>query len=220
MQHVLKTNEKALAWTEDECGHFCDKYFSPVKIPIVEHIPWVHRNIPIPTGILVDVIDLFKKKIAAGVYEPSDASYHLRWFCIQKKNGTLCIVHDLQPLNAVTICNAAVPPFVDQFVEGMAAHACYSMLDLFVSYDHQMLDISSHDLTTFQTPLRAYWCTVLPQGSTNMVAIFHGDVTFLLEPEIPHVMKPFLDNTAIHGSASCYKTQDGGYEVIPENAGI
>ncbi len=74
-QHVLKLNEKALAWTEDECGQFHNDYFSPVKIPTIAHTPWVHKNIPIPTSILDNIIDLFKKKITAGVYEQSDASY-------------------------------------------------------------------------------------------------------------------------------------------------
>ena len=167
-----------------------------------------------------DVIDLIKKKIAAGVYEPSDTSYCSRWFCVKKKNGSLRIVHNLQPLNAVTIRNAAVPPFVDQFVEGMAAHSCYSMLDLYVGYDHRVLDVSSHDLTPFQTPLGAYRCTVLPMGATNTVAIFHRDVTFLLEPEIPNIAKPFLDDIAICGPASRYETLGGGYETICENNGI
>jgi len=167
-----------------------------------------------------DVIDVIKKKIAAGVYEPSDASYRSRWFCVKKKNGSLRIVHDLQPLNAVTIRNAAVPPFIGQFVEGMAAQSCYSMLDLYVGYDHRVLDISSHDLTTFQTPLGAYRCTVLPMGSTNAVAIFHGDITFLLKPEIPNIAKPFLDDIAIHGPTSRYETPEGGYETIPKNTGI
>jgi hypothetical protein len=191
-----------------------------VKIPTVAHTPWVHKHLPIPTGILDNVIDLFKKKIATGVYELSDASYRSCWFCVRKKNGSLQIVHDLQPLNAVTIHNAAVPPFVDQFVEGMAVRACYSLLDLFIGYDHHALDVSSRDLTSFQTPLGAFHCTVLPQGSTNAVAIFHSDVTFILEPEIPSVAKPFLDDTAIRGPASRYETPDGGYETIPENAGI
>jgi hypothetical protein len=155
-QHVLKTNEHALTWTEAERGQFHDDYFAPVKILTIEHIPWAGRNIPIPTGILDQVINIFKQKIAAGVYEPSDASYRSNWFCVKKKSGALHIVHDLQPLNAVTIRNAAVPPFVDQFVEGMAGRACYSMLDLFVGYDHRVLDIASRDLTTFQTPLGAY----------------------------------------------------------------
>ena len=118
------------------------------------------------------------------------------------------------------IHNAAVPPFVDQFVESMAARACYSMIDLFIGYDHHTLDVASRDLTSFQTPLGAFHCTVLPHGATNAVAIFHGDVTFILTPEIPNVAKPFLDNIAIKGSVSHYETKDGGYDTIPENTGI
>src|SRR6266702_774314 len=121
--HILKVNEKALAWSEAERGRFRDDYFSPVKIPTVVHTPWVHKNILILTGLLDKVIEMFKEKIAAGVYEPSDASYRSCWFCIPKKNGSLQLVHDLQPLNAVTIRNAAVPPFVDQFVEGIAGRS-------------------------------------------------------------------------------------------------
>ena len=103
VQHVLKLNELALAWTEAEKGRFRDEYFSPVKIPVVEHIPWAHKNLPIPPGILEDVIKIFKEKLASGVYEHSDASYRSCWFCIKKKNGVLCLVHDLQPLNIITI---------------------------------------------------------------------------------------------------------------------
>lgn len=74
-QHILKINKRALAWTEDECGCFHDEYFTPVKIPTITYTPWVHKNIPIPMGIMDKVIDLFKKKIMAGVYELSNASY-------------------------------------------------------------------------------------------------------------------------------------------------
>jgi hypothetical protein len=81
-QHILKLNKHVLTWTKAEHNWFCDDYFSPVKIPTVTHTPWVHKHLPIPTGILDDVIDLFKKKIAAGVYEPSDALYRSCWFCV------------------------------------------------------------------------------------------------------------------------------------------
>ena len=218
--YVLSINKKALAWTKAKHGRFRDDYFSPVKIPTIAHTPWVHKNIPIPTGLHDKVIDIFKEKMAARVYEPSDASYQSHWFCIPKKNSSLCLVYDLQPLNAVTIHNAAIPPFVDHFVKGMAGHSCFSMLDLLVGYDHRMLDIASHDLTSFQSPLGTLWNTTLPQGSTNAVAIFHGDVTFILEPEILNVAKPFLDDTVVKGPVSHYETLDGGYETIPANAGI
>src|SRR5713101_3356235 len=101
LQHVLKENELALAWTEEEKGHFKDDYFDPVIIPTIEHIPWAHKNIPVPTAILDNVIEIFK--------EPSDVPYWSHWFCVAKKNGKLRLLHDLQPLNQVTIKNVAIP---------------------------------------------------------------------------------------------------------------
>ena len=94
------------------------------------------------------------------------------------------------------------------------------MLDLFVGYDHHTLDIALCDLTTIQSPNGALRLTCLPQGWTNTVAIFHEDVTFILESEIPHVAWPFVDDCSIKGPALHYETEDSGYEVIPENPGI
>jgi hypothetical protein len=82
---VLKNNELALAWDESEKGHFRDDYFPPVIIPTIEHVPWVHRQPPIPPGIKEEVIKLIKSKIASGVYEPSNSSYQSRWFASQRR---------------------------------------------------------------------------------------------------------------------------------------
>src|SRR6266850_2652894 len=153
LQHILKVNELGLAWTEAEKGQFLDEYFSPVKIPVVEHIPWVQRNIPIPFRTLAEVIQIFKDKYTAGMYEHSNALYHSQWFCIEKKSRALCLVHDLQLLNTVTIHNSRVPPIADQVIEAMARCSCHLMLDLFVRYNHHTLDITSHDLTTIQSPI-------------------------------------------------------------------
>jgi hypothetical protein len=91
------------------------------------------------------------------------------------------------------------------------------MLDLFVGYDHRTLDTSSRDLTTIQSPIGAMRLTCLPQGWTNAGAIFHEDVTFILEPEIPDTAWPFMDDCSIKGPATRYETGDGGYETIPAN---
>jgi hypothetical protein len=79
------------------------------------------RNIPIPPGIYNQVCELIKRKIDAGVFEPSNSSYHSRWFCVVKKDGTLLrIVQSLEPLNAVTIAHSGVIPFTEQLVERFA----------------------------------------------------------------------------------------------------
>jgi hypothetical protein len=75
MAHVLWNNELALAWGKMEKGQFHDDYFPPIVIPTIEHIPWMHRQPPIPLGIKEEVVKLIKSKIASGVYEASNSSY-------------------------------------------------------------------------------------------------------------------------------------------------
>jgi hypothetical protein len=97
---------------------------------------------------------IIKEKISSGVYEPSMAMYRSRWFCVVKKDGkSLHLVHDLQPLNAVTIREASVPPFVEHLAESFAGYAVYGMMDLYSGYDQHALHVDSRDLTTFGMPL-------------------------------------------------------------------
>lgn len=136
---ILKQKEKALAWSETEKGRFKEEYFPPVVIPTVEHEPWAQRNYPLPPGLFDHVVDIIRDKIASGVYEPSTSSYRSRWFCVVKKNGALRPVHDLQPLNAVTVKDAGLPPGVEAFTERCAGHVIYTLADIFVGYDHRPL---------------------------------------------------------------------------------
>ncbi|RXW16973.1 hypothetical protein EST38_g8879 [Candolleomyces aberdarensis] len=60
----------------------------------------------------------------------------------------------------------------------------------------------------------------LPMGWTNSVPIFHEDITTILQPEIPHVTEPFVDDVPVKGPPTRYELPGGGYETIPENPGI
>lgn len=95
---VIREQEGVLAWDEMEKGRFKEEYFDPIVISTIEHILWVHKNIPIPPGIYDKVIWIIWDKISTGVYKESNASYRSRWFCVTKKDGkSLRIIHDLQP---------------------------------------------------------------------------------------------------------------------------
>ena len=177
---VLLLNELGLAWDESEKGRFRDEYFNPVVIPTVEHTPWVHQRPPIPPSIHDKVIKLIKSKIASGVYKPSNSSYQSHWFCIAKKNGSICIVHDLQPLNAVTIKDVATLPYVEHFTEQSARCLIYTMMDLFIGYDHHALADESCDLTTFQTPLGTLRLTVLQTPLLCFKMMLHQENLTLL----------------------------------------
>ena len=50
--------------------------------------------------------------------------------------------------------------------------------------------------------------------------IFHDDVTKILQPEIPHITQPYIDDMPVRGPKSRYVLPSGAYETIPENPGI
>ena len=191
-ENLLKIHEKGLAWNELEKGRFRDDYFSPYKIATIPHQPWQHKPIPVPHAIRAKVSDIFVDKIKSGVYERSQSSYCSRWFGVQKKNGSLRVVHDLQPLNAVTIRDTGVPPILEEFVEGFTKRACYTIADIFVGYDNRTLHEAYRELTAFQsTDHGLLQLCVLPQGFSNAVAEFQTCMLFILQDEIPRMVGVF-----------------------------
>ena len=198
MHSFMSIQNAAFTWCDPEHGHFREDFFPPIDIPTIPHKPWVERNIPIPPGIYEKVCRLIKIKLDMGVYEPSNSSYHSRWFCVVKKDGkSLCIIHSLELLNRVTIKHAGVTPFTDQISKHFARCACGGMLNLYVGYNKRGLAESSRDLTTFQSPLGALRLIMLPMGWTNSVPIFYDDVTHILQPEIPDTTVPYIDDVPI-----------------------
>ena len=198
IHHFMMLQNQAFAWDDSERGSFKEEFFPPVVIPTIEHTPWVQKNIPIPRGKYDEICGIIQKKMAAGVYEPSNSSYRSRWFTVVKKDGkSLRIVHSLEPLNAVTIAHSGLPPATEDLAAHFAGRACGGMFDLYVGYDERLLDPKSRDLTTFQTPYGAMRLVTLPMGWTNSVPIFHDDVTYILQPEIPEVTIPYIDDVPV-----------------------
>ena len=218
--HILQLNQHTLVFEEHERGTFREDYFSPYIVPTVPHIPWAFTNIPIPPGLREQVVELLKEKVKAGVYEQSQSSYRSRWFCVLKKNGKLRIVHDLQPLNAVTIRDAGLPPILDPFVEPFAGRQCYSAFDLHWGFDARKIHPQSRDMTAFMSPLGLLRLTSLPMGFTNSPAEFQACMAFILKEEMPHIADIFIDDLPIKGPATIYPDKDGNPEVLPENPGI
>lgn len=218
---LLVAHERAFAWDETGRGAFKAEYFDPILIPTMEHVPFTLRNMPIPPGIFEEIVRIIKEKIAAGVYEPSNSSYRTRWFCVLKKDGkSLRLVHDLQPLNAISVRDAAVPPKIDELTESFAGRACYTVFDLLVAFDQRALDPRSRDFTTFQTPLGTFRLTSIPMGYTNSAQILQNDVNFIFRDEIPHLTVPYADDIPVKGPKTRYERSDGTYETIEGNDGV
>lgn len=221
MHQLISEQNQAFAWDDSERGSFKAEYFPPIEIPTIAHVPWVEKNRPIPPALYDEVCKVIRRKIEAGVYEPSNSSYRSRWFCVLKKDGkSLRLVHSLEPLNRVTIAHSGLPPATEELAMHFAGRACNGVLDLYVGYDERLLAESSRDMTTFQTPFGALRLTTLPMGWTNAVPIFHDDVTHILRDEVPEFTLPYIDDVPIRGPPTRYEIPGGGYETIPENTGI
>lgn len=55
MHDFMCKQNQAFAWNDLEQGHFEPKFFPPIKIPVIPHVPFIKWNIPIPPGIYQEV---------------------------------------------------------------------------------------------------------------------------------------------------------------------
>ena len=77
-------------------------------------------------------------------------------------------------------------------------------LDLFVVFDHHSLVIQSQDLMTFQMPLGLLCLTTLHMGGTNSVQILQGDISFIIQDEMPDIAATFMDDVYVRGPPTWY----------------
>jgi hypothetical protein len=75
MHDFMCRQNTVFAWDDSKRGSFCPNFFPPINIPVIPHTPFIKRNIPIPPGIYDKVCAVIRKKLAAGVYKPSNSSY-------------------------------------------------------------------------------------------------------------------------------------------------
>jgi len=109
---------------------------------------------------------------------------------------------------------------VEQYAESFGARGCYGIFNLMVGFDQRALAPQSWDLTTFQSPLGTLRLTSIPMGYTNSMQIQHGDLTFLLQDEIPDVAVPFVDDVPVKGPPTRYEIGPNLFETLSENPGI
>ena len=221
MHYFMMLHKNTFAWEVLEQAHFWEDFFLPIDMPVLPHMPWVEWNFPIPPGIYNQVFKIIKEKIDFGIFKTSNSSYCTWWYSVVKKDRqSLRPVLCLEALNLITIWHSGVPPFTEQLAEQFARQACGSMLDLYIGYDKQALAESSRDLTTFKTLFGAMQLTMLPMEWMNSVPIFHKDITYILQKEIPHITQPYIDDIPVRGPETRYLQENGEPETIPENPGI
>ena len=213
--HVVSRQEKGLAFDESERGIFKPEYFPDYVMETVPHIPWELPPIKPPKAIVATMIQMIKDQLKAGKYKMSWSSYRSQMFTVEKPKGGFRIVHDLQPLNAVSVKDSSLPPNINDFADSFVGHSVYIVADLFAGYDGRRLAEESQELTTTDSPLGPVKLTSLPQGYTNSMQEFMRTVTHVIKPMIPHEAEAFVDDVAGKGPKTRYNE-----ETIPGNPNI
>jgi len=62
LHHFMMLHQQAFAWNDTERGHFREDFFPPVEMPVVPHVPWVQRNIPIPQAYMMKFVQFSRKR--------------------------------------------------------------------------------------------------------------------------------------------------------------
>jgi hypothetical protein len=102
-------------------------------------MPWQIKPLRLPAARTEEIMKMLKEQMEAGKYEPSQSSYRARFFAVEKKDKSLQIVHNLQPLNAVTIQDSAVLPRIDKMLDSFTGATIYGIFDLKSGFDSCVL---------------------------------------------------------------------------------
>jgi len=177
-------------------------------------------------GICDEVIRIIKEKIKIGFYERSNLSYWSKWFCVLKKEGkSLWIVHDLKPLNAVTIQDSGAPLSFSSMWTILAVEVLIWVLIFLCVWPSKLGHSISgpYDLPDTSWIIRSHYPS---HGATNSVHILQGDISFIIQDEMPNIAAAFMDNVNVKGLHSVQNQQCRWYisttfvDPLPQSAPV
>ncbi|HZZ17678.1 MAG TPA: hypothetical protein VFE08_17165, partial [Candidatus Sulfotelmatobacter sp.] len=201
---VAMQNEDAIAFDDSERGTYKSEYFPDYVMETIPHYPWQERPIRIPESIKGEIIGMLKGQVQNGNLEPSTSSYRSRVFAVKKPKGGWRVVHDLQPLNEVSVQDAMLPPNVSDFAESFIGYSVYGTMDLHSGYHHRVIHEDSRPLTACHTPIGNMQLTTLPMGYTNSMQEFQRATLHIIRHMWPDRADAFVDDVGVKGPKSRY----------------
>ena len=199
-------------WNFSEISWVCHEIALPQKIRIIPHEAWQCLSFPIPKKLMQTVIEMMNKQIATGVLESCHESYCNPWFLVKKKSEVYCFMVAAMKINTVTIRDAHMPPDVEDFAKNFAGMSASFLLNYFSRYNNITLHEESRDMTAIQTPVGLLCQATLLQGTTNSVAQCQQVSNMILERNIPHDARVYIDDIGVRDP----KTKYNETEALPE----
>lgn len=213
-KEMLMKREFAFAFEPEHIGELKEEIEPPVEIVTVPHQPWQKKQMRFTEDMKQKSMEIIEEYLKTGLLEPCMGSYRNQYFLVPKKDGRYRLIVDLQPLNAVTIKDAATPPNVDEITQSLSGAVVYSQADAFSGYNAIVTHPNSRDMTAIGTPFGSLRFTRLPQGGTNSVGIYQRIFTKILLPWIlQRKVEVFLDDFGIKGPSTYYDNKENEYGI-------
>jgi hypothetical protein len=139
-----------------------------------------------------------KKLLDKGYIRPSSSPWGCLALFVKKKNQSLSLCVDYQPLNAITVKNKYPLPYIDILFDQLASANVFFKVDLRSGY-HQ-IKIHSEDVskTVFSTMYELYEYLVMSFGLTNALAHFMYLMNSVFMPELDKFILVFIDDILIY----------------------
>ena len=99
-------------------------------------IAWQEKNFPYLKALLPIIVQILIVYLNRGVLEKSKGLYRNLWFLVAKKlAGTYRLINIVIKINAVTLRDINIPPFVNEFSEEFTGYIYILLIDFFSGYN-------------------------------------------------------------------------------------
>lgn len=194
---VVREKKGAITYDDSERGAFRKEYFPDDVMETIDHVPWKENPIWVPEALKEKMIAMLKAQEESGNLKLSRRSYRSRIFIVLKPSGGLRVVHDLQPLNKVSVQDAMLPLNVTEFAEPFMGRATYGTMYLYSGYHQRALHPDSRPLTAYQTLIGNMRLTSLRMGYTNSMQEFWQSTCHTIQHMSPARADTFVDDIGI-----------------------
>jgi hypothetical protein len=149
------------------------------------------------TELKVQLNELLDK----GYIHPSSSPWGCPALFVKKKNQSLTLCVDYQPLNVITVKNKYPLPHIDILFDQLAGAKVFSKVNLRSGY-HQ-IKILPEDIpkTAFSTRYGLYEYLVVSFGLTNAPVHFMYQMNSVFMPELDKFVMIFIDDILIYSKS-------------------
>jgi hypothetical protein len=151
-----------------------------------------------------------KKLLAAGFIKPIQ---HLRWLSnivpVKIKNGQIRYCVDFCNLNKACPKDEFPLPNMDLLIDLATGHAMFFFMDGFSGYNQIFMFLKDAEKTTFRTPIRNFYYTVMPFGLKNAGVTYQKTMTAMFHDMMHREIKDNVDDIVVKS-----KTREDHFGIL------